>query len=349
MPNECDSNQISHVAVKPPPFWKHNLVLWFVRLEGQFELAKILIDTTIIYVLSSVESEILNSVSDLVRKPPENGNEKVCYSMLFSFGKLEWRSSPGLISDRLIYRVLLADSSSKITFLIDTGADISFIPKSFTPHAKVQEDLTLYAANGTKILTYGTTRILLELGLRRQFTWSFVIADLKPLRIRNALQIFCDVSRENVRPYVPEELPFEVFRSLHNLSHPGIRATKRLIQDRFVWPSMLKDITKWTRCCIPCQRSNVQRHTMQPFAPTVERFQHVHIDLVGPFPPSDDFIFLLTCIDRFTRWPEVIPVSDISAEAVVKSFIANWISHFGVPAIITTDQGGQFSLVFSTA
>ncbi|GFY76775.1 integrase catalytic domain-containing protein [Trichonephila inaurata madagascariensis] len=141
----------------------------------------------------------------------------------------------------------------------------------------------------------------------------------------NALEIFCDVSREKVRPYVPEELRFEVFRSLHNLSHPGIRATKRLIQDRFVWLFMLKDIAKWTRCCIPCQRC-----------------KHVHIDLIGPFPSSDGFTFLLTCIDRHTRWPEVIPVSDISTEAVAKSFIANWISRFGVPAIITTDQGGQF-------
>ncbi|GFX47372.1 hypothetical protein TNCV_4691771 [Trichonephila clavipes] len=161
----------------------------------------------------------------------------------------------------------------------------------------------------------------------------------------NALEIFCDVSREKVRPYVPEELRFEVFRSLHNLSHPGIRAMNRLIQDRFFWPSMLKDIAKWTRCCIPCQRSKAQRHTVSPiqhFAPTIERFQHVHIDLVGPVPPSDGFTFLLTCIDRYTRWPEVIPVSDISSEAVAKSFIANWISRFGVPAIITTDQGGQF-------
>ncbi|GFY52388.1 integrase catalytic domain-containing protein [Trichonephila inaurata madagascariensis] len=63
---------------------------------------------------------------------------------------------------------------------------------------------------------------------------------------------------------------------------------------------------------------------------------------LGPFPPSDGFTFLLTCIDCYTRWPEVIPISDISAEAVAKSFIANWISCFGVPAIITTDQGGQF-------
>ncbi|GFY76347.1 transposon Ty3-I Gag-Pol polyprotein [Trichonephila inaurata madagascariensis] len=69
---------------------------------------------------------------------------------------------------------------------------------------------------------------------------------LKPLKMGIALEIFCDVSREKVRPYVPEKLRFEVFCSLHNLSHPGIRATKRLIQDRFVWPSMLKDIAKCT-------------------------------------------------------------------------------------------------------
>ncbi|GFT76529.1 hypothetical protein NPIL_534741 [Nephila pilipes] len=48
---------------------------------------------------------------------------------------------------------------------------------------------------------------------------------------------------KKVRPYVLKKLRFEVFCSLHNLSHPGIRATKCLIQDRFIWTSMLKDIT----------------------------------------------------------------------------------------------------------
>ncbi|GFV27374.1 gag-pol polyprotein [Trichonephila clavipes] len=72
MLNECDSNQISNVAVKPPPFWKHNPALWFVRLEAQFDLAKILNDTTKFnYILSAFESDILHSFSDFVLKPPE--------------------------------------------------------------------------------------------------------------------------------------------------------------------------------------------------------------------------------------------------------------------------------------
>ena len=42
----------------------------------------------------------------------------------------------------------------------------------------------------------------------------------------------------------------------------------------------------------------------------------------------------LTIINRFTRWPEAIPLSQTNMAAVAREFVTNWIAHFGVPADI---------------
>ena len=159
------------------------------------------------------------------------------------------------------------------------------------------------------------------------------------------LTLYCDMSTGIPRPFVPTSLRKVVFNSLHSLSHPGIRATRHLVTSRYVWPKINRDVNHWTKSCDRCQRVKVTRHTHAPvmtFKPPDARFDAVHIDLVGPLPPSHGYQYLLTCVHRFTRWPEAFPLTDITAESVARAFVFGWIAQFGVPSTVITDRGRQF-------
>ena len=157
--------------------------------------------------------------------------------------------------------------------------------------------------------------------------------------------VWCDISTGRKRPYVTEKYRRKVFNSLHGLGHPSHRATKPLINPRFVWQKMNTDIANWCGYCTGCEAAKVSRHNKPVFGkfeePT-ERFDHVHVDLVGPLPYSKGFKYLLTCVDRFTRWPEAIPIKDIRAKTVADAFFGEWVARFRTPATITMDRGAQF-------
>ncbi|XP_072918216.1 uncharacterized protein [Hemitrygon akajei] len=79
------------------------------------------------------------------------------------------------------------------------------------------------------------------------------------------------------------------------------------------------------------------------------RFQHIHVDIVGPLPVSRGARYIFTMVDRFTRWPEAVPLIDTSTESCTRALIANWIARFGLPTDITSDRGAQFTSGLWTA
>ena len=91
---------------------------------------------------------------------------------------------------------------------------------------------------------------------------------------------------------------------------------------RFVWPSMNRDVSRFVRSCIGCQRPTIHPHTSaarNEFELPKSRFRHVHIDLVGRVPTSNGKWYLLTMIDRFSGWSEAVPLPDMRAESLAQS------------------------------
>lgn len=159
------------------------------------------------------------------------------------------------------------------------------------------------------------------------------------------IEIWCDTLEKQIRPFVPETLRNRIFQLFHGPSHSSSRATLRLIKSKFIWPSINKDIKEWCRGCIQCQRSKTGRHVHThpaKFDLPSARFKHVHMDIIGPLPDCEGYRYCLTLIDRITKWPEAVPLKNISAQTVCRAFVDQWISRYGSPVTLTTDQGAQF-------
>lgn len=168
---------------------------------------------------------------------------------------------------------------------------------------------------------------------------------LKLLKIPGTeASVFCDVATRTARPFITKGFRRVAFDAVHRLSHPGIKATVKLVTQRYVWPSIKSDCRQWARNCIQCQRSKITRHVSAPvgnFVPPSARFEHVHLDIVI-MPSSEGHRYCLTMVDRYTRWPEAVPMCDQEAATVARAFYDTWVARFGTPLRITTDQGRQF-------
>ncbi|GBN11658.1 hypothetical protein AVEN_102858-1 [Araneus ventricosus] len=74
-------------------------------------------------------------------------------------------------------RLFIRDRITNISFLVDTGSDVSLIPANVYQKRNSSQQ-TLLAANSSNINVYGQKTLSLNFNLRRDFIWTFLIADV---------------------------------------------------------------------------------------------------------------------------------------------------------------------------
>jgi hypothetical protein len=128
----------------------------------------------------------------------------------------------------------------------------------------------------------------------------------------------------------------------HSASHALVGKAFRY---GFYWPTALQDAAELVKSSEACQFHAKQIHTpaqaLQMIPPSWP-FVVCGVDILGPFPRAvGGYLFLFIAIDKFTKWPEAIPMVSITQGAPV-AFLKSIVCRFGVPSRIIMDNGTQF-------
>lgn len=142
----------------------------------------------------------------------------------------------------------------------------------------------------------------------------------------------------------------QIIQECHESAAGGHRGMSKLydhIREHFYWPGMGKEIAEFVRSCFTCQRNKIHStRTRQPMRITdtpKHAFEKVQMDIVGPLPVTKKGNkYLLTLQDNLTKYSDAIPIPTIDSVTVALALAEQFISRFGCPRTIHTDQGRNF-------
>ncbi|XP_072143827.1 retrovirus-related Pol polyprotein from transposon 412 isoform X2 [Dermacentor andersoni] len=151
--------------------------------------------------------------------------------------------------------------------------------------------------------------------------------------------------RANYLLVVPSGLRPEVLHALHDdptAGHLGFSRTLSRIQEKYYWPRLTADVTRYVRTWRDCQRRKTPptrpAGLLQPIEPPCRPFQQIGMDLLGPFPTSiTGNKWIVVATDYLTRFAETKALPKGSAAEVAKFFVENILLRHGAPEVLITD------------
>ena len=137
------------------------------------------------------------------------------------------------------------------------------------------------------------------------------------------------------------------------MAHPGRNKTCKLINARYYWSNLSKDVARYIRNCHICRRTLAPRDLppgqLQPLPIPERPWQHISMDFKS-FPKDKkgyDTVYVI--IDRLGKRAYSIPChKTTTAKDMAQLFISNVYRTHGPPETIVSDRGPQFISEFWT-
>jgi hypothetical protein len=148
---------------------------------------------------------------------------------------------------------------------------------------------------------------------------------------------------------IPSDLQAMIVEAAHVTGgHMAAQKTLVRVNRTCYFPGMKQIVAEFVLRCRPCQaklnKANPQQMGTLASVQAGFPFQRISIDFVGPLAASSvGNKYILTVKDCFTRWIEAFPIVAATALETIDILVKEIFCRYGVPEIIHSDRGNQFT------
>lgn len=128
--------------------------------------------------------------------------------------------------------------------------------------------------------------------------------------------------------------------------HLGVRRTRAQVCRQAHWHGWSKDTLLFCKSCEECSRYRQGRPPKQAKLQLVlcgALWEILSIDVTGPHPRSSKgHIYILTMMDYFTKFVEIVPLRNQEATTLAKAVVERICAVYATPLRLLSDRGPSF-------
>ena len=147
---------------------------------------------------------------------------------------------------------------------------------------------------------------------------------------------------------VPQSKKQDILHYVHDIpsaGHLGVDKTLEKLKTEFYWPNMKDYVQKYCRSCDRCFAQKPKKETNRaPLGTYIRRTYGQgscrYYWTTSTFKTRHSYILVIS--DHFTKWTEAIAIPNQESTTICKAFVDNFITKYGTPLQLHSDQGGNF-------